>query len=583
MGVYKKLSWFFKQEKKAYITGISFLIFVAFLQLLPPKILGTIIDLIKQGTLTKAVLIKWLVILFLTAITQYLFRYIWRMNIWGTSAKLERILRKRLFDHFTAMDAGFFQKYRVGDLMAHATNDLNAIRNVAGGGILTFVDSVITGSITIVAMMIIVDWRLTLIALLPLPFLGVASRVLGSKLHERFRKAQAAFSHMNDKTQESITGMKVIKTFGQEKENIEEFKTKTAQVVAENRKVYKIDSLFDPVMTFIIGISYILTITLGGYMVMTNVISIGDFVTFINYIAMLVWPMFAIGRLFNILERGSASYDRIEKVLKEETKIVEDPHALNTAITGDVNYSIEKFCYPKTSTVVLENVNFELKRGQTLGIVGKTGSGKTTIFKLLLREYDRYKGQITYGDHDIRDYSLDALLQHIGYVPQDQFLFSTTIMDNIRFANQDLDQSKVEYAAKLTAIHEDILEMEDGYNTLVGERGVSLSGGQKQRLAIARALIINPELLILDDALSAVDAKTEEAILSDLKKERSEQTTIIAAHRISSVMHADEIIVIDNGGISERGTHKQLLEINGWYKQMHDKQQLERNVKGGTD
>lgn len=215
--------------------------------------------------------------------------------------------------------------------------------------------------------------------------------------------------------------------------------------------------------------------------------------------------------------------------------------------------------------------------------MGKTGSGKTTIFKLLLREYDRYKGQITYGGHDIRDYSLDALLQHIGYVPQDQFLFSTTIMNNIRFANQDFDQSKVDYVAKITAIHEDILEMEDGYNTLVGERGVSLSGGQKQRLAIARALIINPELLILDDALSAVDAKTEEAILSELKKERSEQTTIIAAHRISSVMHADEIIVIDNGGISERGTHKQLLESNGWYKEMHDKQQLERNVKGGAD
>lgn len=583
MGVYKKLSWFFKQEKKAYITGISFLIFVAFLQLLPPKILGTIIDLIKQGTLTKAVLIKWLVILFITATTQYLFRYIWRINIWGTSAKLERVLRKKLFDHFTAMDVGFFQKYRVGDLMAHATNDLNAIRNVAGGGILTFVDSVITGSITIVAMMIIVDWRLTLIALLPLPFLGVASRVLGSKLHERFRKAQAAFSHMNDKTQESIVGMKVIKTFGQEKENSEEFKSKTAQVVAENRKVYKIDSLFDPVMTFIIGISYILTITLGGYMVMTNIISIGDFVTFINYIAMLVWPMFAIGRLFNILERGSVSYDRIEKILEEETKIVEDPHALKTAITGDIDYTIEKFCYPKTSKIVLNHVDFKLKRGQTLGIVGKTGSGKTTIFKLLLREYDRYKGQITYGDHDIRDYSLDALLQHIGYVPQDQFLFSTTIMNNIRFANQDFDQSKVDYVAKITAIHEDILEMEDGYNTLVGERGVSLSGGQKQRLAIARALIINPELLILDDALSAVDAKTEEAILSELKKERSEQTTIIAAHRISSVMHADEIIVIDNGGISERGTHKQLLESNGWYKEMHDKQQLERNVKGGAD
>ncbi|MCA9766739.1 MAG: ATP-binding cassette domain-containing protein [Carnobacterium sp.] len=583
MDVYKKLSWFFKQEKKAYLTGISFLILVAFLQLLPPKILGTVIDLIRQGTLTKTVLIKWLVILFVTATTQYIFRYIWRMNIWGTSAKLERILRKRLFDHFTAMDASFFQKYRVGDLMAHATNDLNAIRNVAGGGILTFVDSIITGSITIIAMMIVVDWRLTLIALLPLPFLGVASRVLGSKLHERFRKAQAAFSHMNDKTQESIMGMKVIKTFGQEEENSEEFKSKTAQVVNENRKVYKVDSLFDPVMTLIIGVSYILTITLGGYMVMTTIITIGDFVTFINYIAMLVWPMFAIGRLFNILERGSASYDRIEKILKEETKIIEDSQALDTAITGDIDYSIERFCYPKTTTMVLNNVHFKLEKGQTLGVVGKTGSGKTTLFKLLLREYDRYKGKITYGNQDIRDYSLDALLQHIGYVPQDQFLFSTTIKENIRFASQDYDQSMIEYVAKLTAIHEDILQMEDGYDTLVGERGVSLSGGQKQRLAIARALIINPELLILDDALSAVDAKTEEAILSDLKKERSKQTTIIAAHRISSVMHADEIIVMENGEISERGTHSELLAINGWYKEMHDKQQLERNTKGGTD
>lgn len=583
MGVYKKLGWFFKQEKKAYITGVSFLIFVSLLQLLPPRILGIVIDHIKQGTLTKAILIQWLIILTVTAVTQYLFRYVWRMNIWGTSAKLERILRKRLFDHFTAMDASFFQKYRTGDLMAHATNDLNAIRNVAGGGILTFVDSIITGGITVVAMMIVVDWRLTLIALIPLPFLGLASRILGSKLHERFRRAQAAFSHMNDKTQESISGMKVIKTFGQENEDIEEFKSKTAQVVVENRRVYKIDSLFDPVMTFIIGISYILTITLGGHMVMTNVITIGDFVTFINYIAMLVWPMFAIGRLFNILERGSASYDRVDRILQEKSKIIENPHAIETAITGDIHYNIEKFCYPKKTTTVLENIHFDLKRGQTLGVVGKTGSGKTTIFKLLLREYDRYKGQITYGDHDIRDYSLNALLQHIGYVPQDQFLFSTSIKENIRFADQNLDQAMVEHVARLTAVHEDILEMEQGYDTLVGERGVSLSGGQKQRLAIARALIINPELLILDDALSAVDAKTEEAILAALKKERSEQTTIIAAHRISSVLHADEIIVVEDGKITERGTHLELLALNGWYKEMYDKQQLERNVKGGTD
>lgn len=583
MGVYKKLGWFFKQEKKAYITGISFLILVSILQLLPPRILGIVIDEIKQGSLTKIVLIKWLIILTLTALTQYLFRYIWRMNIWGTSAKLERILRKRLFDHFTEMDNSFFQKYRTGDLMAHATNDLNAIRNVAGGGILTFVDSIITGGITITAMMIVVDWRLTLIALIPLPLLGVASRVLGSKLHTRFRKAQAAFSHMNDKTQESISGMKVIKTFGQENEDVEDFKVKTAQVVSANRKVYKIDSLFDPVMTFIIGISYILTIVVGGHLVMTNAITIGDFVTFINYIAMLVWPMFAIGRLFNILERGSASYDRVEGLLQETSKIIESPDALHTAIKGDIDYTVEKFCYPKNSTVVLQDIHFELKRGQTLGVVGKTGSGKTTMFKLLLREYDRYKGQIRYGNTDIRDYSLNALLQHIGYVPQDQFLFSTSIKENIRFADQELDQAAVEHAAKLTAVHEDIMEMEQGYDTLVGERGVSLSGGQKQRLSIARALIIKPELLILDDALSAVDAKTEEAILTALKHERSEQTTIIAAHRISSVLHADEIIVIDEGKIIERGTHLELLALNGWYKEMYDKQQLERTTEGGGD
>lgn len=583
MGIYKKLGWFFKQEKKAYITGVLFLFLVAVIQLIPPRIIGIIVDEVSQGTLTFTRLIQWLSLLTVAALASYLFRYIWRVNIWGTSAKLERILRTRLFDHFTEMDNSFFQKYRTGDLMAHATNDLTSVRNVAGGGILTLADSIITGGTTIIAMALVVDWRLTLIALIPLPLLAIASRVLGSKLHERFRGAQAAFSNMNDKAQESISGMKVIKTFGQEDEDVEEFSSKTKQVVTENRKVYKIDSLFDPTITFIMGISYVLTIVMGGIYINSGVISIGELVSFINYIAMLVWPMFAIGRLFNILERGSASYDRVEKLLLEKSKIVEKPSALTKAIRGDIQYSIEKFSYPKSTVLALNEIHFELKRGQTLGVVGKTGAGKTSIFRLLLREYDRYHGRISYGNEDIRDYTLDALLQNIGYVPQDQFLFSTSIKENIRFSNPDLSQEEVEKAADLTAIHSDIMEMPNAYDTVVGERGVSLSGGQKQRIAIARALIIKPELLILDDALSAVDAKTEEKILSALKKERSEQTTIIAAHRISSVMHADEIIVIDNGEVIERGTHVDLLLQNGWYKEMFDSQQLERKIEGGAD
>lgn len=583
MGIFKKLGWFFKQEKKSYMIGIFFLILVAIVQLVPPRIIGVVVDEIAAGKMTAHSLTKWLVILVAAAIAQYIFRYIWRVNIWGTAAKLERTLRTNLFKHFTQMDHVFFQKYRTGDLMAHATNDLSAIQMVAGGGILTLADSMITGGATIVAMAIFVDWRLTLIALIPLPLLAVASRILGQKLHACFRSAQAAFSSMNDKTQESISGIKVIKTFGQEQEDVADFKKQTDNVVGKNKKVYLVDSLFDPAITFIMGISYVLTIVLGGNFVMSGTISIGQLISFISYIAMLIWPMFAIGRLFNILERGSASYDRVQELLNETSEIIEDPNAITTPVNGKIDYHVDEFNYPDDDSVALNHIHFEIDKGNTLGLVGKTGAGKTTIFKLLLREYDGYKGRIQFGQADIREYSLNALLHGIGYVPQDQFLFSTTIKENIRFADPTLSDEEVVKAAKLTAIHEDILAMPEGYDTLVGERGVSLSGGQKQRISIARALITNPELLILDDALSAVDAKTEEAILSALKKERSDQTTIIAAHRISSVMHAEEVIVIDDGEIVERGNHAELIQLNGWYKEMYEKQQLEAKLEGGTN
>lgn len=580
MGLFRKLSWFFKQEKRSYIVGVITLFIVALLNLIPPRIIGIVVDEIETGILTNQSLLIWLGILTTTAVTQYFLRYIWRVRIWGNAARLERIVRSRLFNHFTEMDNEFFQKYRTGDLMAHATNDLRGLRMVAGGGILMIADALSVGMTTIIAMVFVVDWRLTLAAVLPMPLLALVSKMLGKRLHSRFRRAQAAFSSLNDKVQESIQGIKVIKTFGQETEDIEEFEEQTDQVVKENRRVYKVDSLFDPAITFITGLSYIFTIIVGGSLVMSEAITIGDFVTFINYITMLVWPMMAVGRLFNIIERGSASYDRIERLMNEETSIVELQGAIDKPAEGDIDYAIQQFSYPDSEIPVLQDIKFNLKKGHTLGIVGKTGAGKTSLFKLLLREYDNYQGVIRIGEQDIREYTLDALLKHIGYVPQDNYLFSMTIRDNIRFANPDLSQEEVEKAAALTAIHEDILSLPEGYDTAVGERGVSLSGGQKQRISIARALIIRPELLILDDSLSAVDAETEETILSNLKRERKDQTTIIAAHRISSVMHAEEIVVLDEGRIVERGTHEELLKNDGWYKEMYEQQQLERKLKG---
>ncbi len=583
MSIFRKLDWFFKKERKAYIIGVTALVLVALVQLIPPKVIGVIIDEIADRNIQMRVIIFWIVILLLAALGQYLFRYVWRMNIWGGAARLEKDLRRQLFDHFTKMDHVFYQEHRTGDLMAHATNDLNAIQNVAGAGILTFADSFITGGATIIAMVIFVDWRLTLIALLPLPLLAVTSRVLGSKLHDAFRDSQEAFSDINDKTQESITGIKVIKTFGQEREDLADFQKKIDNAIVKNRRVNFLDALFDPFITVIIGISYVITIIVGGHFIMAGTITIGQMVSFISYIGMLVWPMFAIGRLFNVLERGNASYDRVAELLQKTTHIIEKADAVTTPAKGDINVAIAAFTYPdEPEKATLQQIKFAISEGETLGIVGKTGAGKTTVLKLLMREYDDYSGKITFGDIDIKDYALDALLPAIGYVPQDHFLFSMTIRDNIRFAEPKLTQDKVEAAAALAAIDEDIKTLPQGYDTMVGERGVSLSGGQKQRISIARALVVDPELLILDDALSAVDAKTEEAILSGLKRYRKDKTTIIAAHRLSSVMHAKEIIVLDEGQIIERGSHEELLALGGWYHRMWERQQLEAKIEGGV-
>lgn len=557
------------------------LVLVGLLAGIVPMIIATVIDGMTDGSLTPTALFFWVVAIIVISILQYAMRYVWRINIFGTSAKLEKILRQRLFNHFTKMDSIFYQKYRTGDLMAHATNDLGAIRMVAGGGILTMVDSLTQGIITLFMMFWAIDWQLSLMVIIPLPILAISIRLIGKKMHYHFRRAQEAFSSLNDKVQESVTGIKVIKTFGEEELDSIDFKNMTATVVAKNKSVYFYDALFRPTIQLIMGVCTIIGLFYGGFLVTQGQITVGLLVAFLNYITRMSWPMVAIGRLFNIIERGSASYDRIMELLKEETNVVEATDPVTSPIDGDLSFAVERFTYPQTKEPMLKDVHFTIPQGHTLGIVGKTGSGKTSIFKLLMRDYDQYKGTIRFNGIDMKAYALDVLLGSIGYVPQDNFLFSTTVRDNIRFADPTASQERVETAARLTSVHEDIIGFPEGYDTLVGERGVALSGGQKQRISMARAIINSPSLLILDDSLSAVDAKTEEAILSSIKTNRQNKTTIISAHRISSVMHANEIIVLDKGEIVERGTHYELLQQDGWYKQMYEKQQLEALLNEG--
>ena len=575
MGIFKKLSWFFKKQKRRYLIGIIFLLLTALTNLIIPRTIGQFADWVNQKQLTQMHVLVALTILLAAGLGQYLFRYGWRNQIWGGAADLEKKLRSQLFWHYLNMDEMFFKRHRIGDLMALSTNDISAVQNVAGVGILTLADSVITGGMTIVAMILFVDWKLTVVAILPLPLLAVMAYFLGKKLHDRFSQSQAAFSQLSNKTQESMTGIKVIKTFGQESEDIADFNRLVDRTISLNRKVNLIDAMFDPLTGFIIGLTFVITILSGSHLVINHVITIGQLISFVGYINALIWPMFAIGRLFNVLERGNASYDRIQNILQEKSLITESKHGLTELNRGELHFKVQSFTYPDGEQPVLKNVHFELTPGKTLGIVGRVGAGKSTIIKLILRRFDDYQGLITIDGHDIHDYSLDTLLSNIGYVPQNSFLFSTSVKNNIRFSDYSSNDALVRQAAQEGVIDEDIQHLSQGYQTLVGERGISLSGGQKQRVSIARALLSSPKILILDDSTSAVDAKTEVEINQNMQRFSNEQQSrIIITQRLRSVMKADEILVLEAGQVIQRGTHQQLLQTPGWYQQMWQRQQM---------
>jgi ATP-binding cassette subfamily B multidrug efflux pump len=583
MSIFRDLWWFFKMERRSYLFGVLTLLVVSALGLVGPHVIQVVVDHIAQGTMTVDELAKWMGILAAAAVAMYFLRFLWRVFIFGAAYRLSRLLRNRLYQHFTKQSPQFYHKRRTGDLMAHATNDISAIEVTAGDGVLTLVDSFSTGGMVIFAMAFTVSWKLTLIALLPMPIMAYATSRYGKKLHERFHVAQEAFSDINDKVQENISGVRVIKAFGQEGPEVREFEKLAADVAAKNIRVARIDSLFDPTIMIIVALSFFLSVAFGSVMVAGGDLTIGQLTEFTVLLGRLIWPMLAFGFLFNIVERGRASWDRVHALLNVKPDITDAPDAVSDVPSGALEVAIDRFVYPEKEIPSMENVRFDLQQGQTLGIVGKTGSGKTTLLKLLLREFDLKEGEgdIRIGGLSIYRYQHNALRSAIGYVPQDHFLFSATIAENIAFGKPDATLDEIKEAAKLACIHEDILRFEDGYGTIVGERGVTLSGGQKQRISIARALLMDPEILILDDSLSAVDAKTEKAILDALAESRRNKTTLITAHRLSAIESADLILVLEEGRVAERGQHDDLMEQDGWYAEMYRRQQLESLVEEG--
>ncbi|MEH7246713.1 ABC transporter transmembrane domain-containing protein [Neobacillus niacini] len=576
--VLKKLSWFFKEYWKRYVIAISLLIFVGILDVLPPKLIGTVIDDIHLGEINHEKIGKYVGFLLLIMVFSYGITYVWMYKLFGGAFLVERKLRSRFIKHLLKMSPTFYEKNRTGDLMARATNDLKAISITAGFGILTLVDSSVWMLTLIITMGILISWKLTIAAILPLPIMAYIMQIYGNRIHKRFMEAQDAFGELNDRVLESVAGVRVIRAYVQEEEDGRRFHQLTEDVFQKNIKVARIDSLFDPTIKILVGISYMIGLGYGAYLVFNQSITLGDLVSFNVYLGMLIWPMFAIGELINIMQRGNASLDRVNETLSFEETVENPLQPVKIETANRIDYKKVTFRYPSSKEDNLTNITIQLLQGQTLGIVGKTGSGKTTLIKQLLRQYPLGLGELSMAGVSLKEQPLNQVRNWIGYVPQDHVLFSRSVKENILFGNKEATEEDLERTIDLAAFRKDLEMLPEGLETLVGEKGVALSGGQKQRISIARALIKNPEILILDDSLSAVDAKTEKSIIDNIRDLRKDKTTIITTHRMSAVQHADHIIVLDEGRIIEEGTHEQLLSTEGWYKEQYIRQQVESNL-----
>lgn len=564
------------KHKLALLGGIIALIGVDGLQLVIPQIFRKLVDGLAQGTADSSFIWRMGIYVVIIALGMAVCRFFWRIFIVGASRKLEKDLRAEFYSHLQKLPAQYYDTTKVGDIMAHATNDINAVRMAAGMATIASFDAVFMSAASIV-MLLLIDWKLTLVTMIPLPVIALLVTRFSGMLHDRFESVQKAFSGLSEKTQESLSGIRVVKAYGDEVSERKLLAEKADNCVRENIRLTRIWGFMQPLVSGLAMMSSAILLMVGGRAVIGGSISLGQFVAFSSYLAMLTWPMMAIGFVVNLLQRGAASMGRLEKIMHTVPAISDGPLASEpepSILVKDLCYT-----YPGTDVQVLQDISFSIPAGATLGIVGRTGSGKTTLVELLMRLYDPPAGTVFIGSVDVRQRELNRVRGLFGYVPQETFLFALSIADNISFGRDEMPFDKIRQLAEIAEIASEIEEFNLGFETMVGERGVTLSGGQKQRIAIARALAVSPKILVLDDSLSSIDTETESAILEKLKLEIAGLTSILIAHRISTVQQADSIIVLDGGRLVEKGTHQELLEKDGYYAELYRMQQLEEEVE----
>lgn len=574
---------FIFKNKMRYAKGAMALFLINILQVSIPRITGEIIDRIQFGSINANNVGMYASIIVIIAISIFVLNYLSRLQITGASMLFQYETTNAIFKHLEKLSMSFFNKNSVGELMALSVNDVNASRLALGRGVNLIIDTFFLMLLSIAAMGKTINMKLTIMAFLPIPILIVVVAKFGVVINNRFKKVQESFASLTEKVQENIAGIRVIKTFVQEKEEIENFKIINEKNYETNIQLVKVWGIFYPFIEFLSAISYLIVLVYGSSLVLKKQITIGDFIAVNSYIGVLIRPIKFIGRIVNIVQRGKASKDRIEKLFNEKPE-VHDKSGFkdkfdNFKLSGKVVFKNLTFSYSKESKPVLKNIDLTLEPGKTVAIVGKVGSGKSTLANLILRLYNpQEKGQLIIDDMDIKEIPVKILRDNIGYVPQDNFLFSESIKYNIAFSEKDYSTEQIENAAKISQVYDNIMDFPDKFDTMLGERGVNISGGQKQRISIARALIKKPSILVLDDCLSAVDTETEKNILDGLKYSIKDCSCLIISHRVSSIKHADEIIVLDKGSIVERGAHADLMKIGGLYYRMYEKQILQEKA-----
>lgn len=578
MKILLRLKPYLLKYKYLYILGFLATIVSNISGIIVPLIIRNAIDSLSKNVQTIEIIKTSLLIVFISIIAGVCL-FLTRRTIIVASRKIEYDLRNDFFAHLLKLDLKYFQNTSTGDLMAHATNDINAVRNFLGPAILYSSDTIVA-FIMITAIMISINSHLTIISFIPLPFISIFVYLIASSVNKKFERVQSQYSLLTSKAQESLSGIRVIKSFVREQNEIKLFGNFSKEYFNKNMKLVKVHSLMFPLMVLFIGISIVLVIWFGGKMVIDNKLTLGNLTAFMIYLGWLIWPMIAFGWVANLVQQSAASMKRLAKILDTEPEVKNSNDLLSLKeLEGDIVLSNIYFRYSKNSPDIIKGISLNIKAGSSLAIIGRTGSGKTTLVNLINRFYDVTEGSIRINGVNIKNIPIEIIRQNIGYVTQETFLFSTTIKDNILYGVNSYNEEDFKNAVDIAQIDKDVNSFPDGYDTIIGERGITLSGGQKQRVSIARAIMKKPKILILDDALSAVDTYTEEEILKRLRNFMENRTCILISHRISTIKDADLIVVLDNGIIVESGSHKELIEIGGIYYELYQKQLLEEEIE----